>query len=359
MHRPSLRHVLSSALLAALASPLSACGAVVQTTPDDGGVDAVGDAAPDSIDDTMNEDDTGTPDTFVPIDGGTCPEPTLVDTSTCNESVTYPCGLPITLAGATPTTKECEVLCDPVTKATGRTAPPFGCWVSTDDASPGVRVGCASCAVGRRPADLRDEPAEHGDPVGIALADMARIEAASVHAFRRLEKVLSELDAPASLRARARSAARDEIRHARIVSRIARARGAKHRRILVDREAVPTTYALALENAVEGCVKETLGVAYLAHQASHAEDPELRTMAASLYEDELAHATLSWDLVAFFDAHLDEAQRATLRAAQTRALEEVVEEASSLHHDVRKAFGIPSGEIVARMVEGLRTTLYA
>jgi hypothetical protein len=351
MNRPSLRHVLGSALFAALAIPMSACGASIESTSSDGGGDQGTDAAADGASDTAT-------DTFTPPDVA-CELPTSVDTSTCNESVTYPCGLPIALAGASPTTAECQTLCDPVAKATGMPTMFFSCWVGTDDGGMGARVGCATCAVGRRPAGLQEgEEGACGDPIADALSEMARIEAASVHAFRRLETALARLDAPSPLRARARAAARDEIRHARIVSRLARERGGERRRVKIERAEVGT-FELALENAVEGCVKETLGVAYLAHQAAHAEDPELRAMAESLYEDELAHANLSWDLVEVFDAHLDPAQKQAIRAAQARALEEVVEEAANLDPVVRRAFGVPSGAVVKRMVAELRTTLYA
>lgn len=351
MNRPSLRHVLSSALFAALAIPMSACGASVESTSSDAGGDEGADGAVDT-----GSTDTGA-DTFLPPDV-MCAEPTSVDTSMCNESVTYPCGLPIALEGPAPTSKECETLCDPVAKATGRTTTFFSCWTAAEDGGSSVRVGCATCAVGRRPAGLGEVEGEScGDAIADALSEMARIEAASVHAFRRLETALARLDAPSPLRARARAAARDEIRHARIVSRLARARGGARKRVCIEQTEI-TTYDLALENAVEGCVKETLGVAYLAHQAEHAKDPELRAMAEQLYEDELAHATLSWDLVAVFDAHLDPAQKQAIRAAQARALEEVVSEASSLDPRVRRAFGVPSGPVVARMVHELRATLY-
>jgi hypothetical protein len=352
MNRPSLRHVLSSALLAALAIPMSACGASVESEKADAG----GDEGADGAVDTGASDTGSEPDVYPDV---TCAEPTAVDTSMCNESVTYPCGLPIALEGPSPTQKECEVLCDPVAKATGRTTTFFSCWTASEDGGSSVRVGCATCAVGRRPAGLGEiEEAGCGDPIADALSEMARIEAASVHAFRRLDAALARLDAPSKLRARARAAARDEIRHARIVSRLARARGGARKRVSIERAEIGT-YELALENAVEGCVKETLGVAYLAHQAQHAEDPELRAMAGELYEDELAHANLSWDLVEVFDAHLDPAQKLAIRAAQRRALEEVVSEASNLDPRVRRAFGVPSGAVVARMVEELRTTLYA
>ena len=366
---PHLRHVLSTALLAALASPIACGGSVGVEQPGDGGGDSGG---------TDGGHDASDPD------GGTCP-PTVVPAA-CSDQVTYACGLPITLAtpGA-PTSDECKTLCAPSEAGAGGFV---SCWINASETGPSQTVNCTSCAVGRRPADLRDEPlstecdiqvfakdcfATFAEPVdlrsasvagsdvlGNALAEMARIEAASVHAFRRLGSALVRIGAPRSFRDRARSAARDEIRHARIVARLARVRGARPRRVVLDRSApLPTTFALALENAVEGCVRETLGVAYLAHQRLHAADVSLRQMADALYEDELRHAALSWDLVAVLERDLDDAQRAALREAQRRALEDVVVEATHMNPIVQRALGLPTGRTVSRLVEHLRGTLFA
>jgi hypothetical protein len=102
------------------------------------------------------------------------------------------------------------------------------------------------------------------------------------------------------------------------------------------------TFELALENAVEGCVHETLGVAFLAHQRQHARDPELRAMAAAFYDDELDHAALSWDLVALFARHLTPAQHRALAEARSRALAAVVRETRDIDADVRERFGLPA-----------------
>lgn len=345
MTRQRISLLLSSALLAALAP---ACGAVVDTRPsDDGGTKE--DAASDTASDTVT--DTSPPDT------GRCTP--VADNTMCGEMVTYPCGLPIKLANpGAPTTDECKQLCAPI-KYT-YTNPVIYCSTSPTEGGAGALVRCASCAVGRKPGDLLDDDGECDgeDPVGRALAEMARVEAASVHAFRRLERTLGELGAEPSLRARARRAAREEITHARSAARLANKRGARPRRVRVS-NAVPSTFDLALENAVEGCVHETLGVAYLAHQRQFATDPELAAHAAAIHDDELEHAALSWDLVAFFDGHLTDEQRKELRAARDRALDDVIAESARIHPVVRTALGLPSRDVVAKMVGTLRETLFA
>ena len=355
MMRARLQFLLSSALLAA-------CGGNVAGEPlDDSGIEDSG------VSDTLTADtqtDTGTPsdtapyDTLIPpSDTGTCTP--IADSTACNEKVTYPCGLPFTIDSGTPSTDDCKRLCAPVKYS----YPSSIIYCSVTPSSSGSLVYCSSCAVGRKPSDLLasdgEGPCEGEDPVGTALAEMARVEAASVHAFRRLERSLTALGADTNLRSRARSAARDEIAHARLSARLAKKRGARPRPVRLSGEATATTFELALENAVAGCVHETLGVAYLEHQRTHASDPELRALAAALYDDELNHAALSWDLVPFFDQHLSAAERATLRTATDRALNDVVDEIGRVHPIVRDALGLPSRALVATVVESLRATLFA
>lgn len=362
MTRARLQLLLSSALFAALAP---ACGGNVapEAFDDSGATDTGGDPADTKIDpsDTAVPSDTAPSDTAVPID--TAPVDTgactpIADNTSCNEKVTYPCGLPFA-PSSPPTNEECKRLCAPIKFSYEPSFIYCNLAMSSGD---GAMVYCTSCAVGRKPGDLvenDDGPCEGEDPIGRALAEMARIEAASVHAFRRLERSLVELGADGDLRARARRAARDEISHARSAARLAKKRGARPRPITLVRDAARSTFDLALENAVEGCVHETLGVAYLEHQRAHATDPELRALAASLYDDELEHAALSWDLVSFFDQHLTDEQRAELRAATERALDDVVTEMGRVHPGVRTALGLPPREVVAKMVGTLRQTLFA
>lgn len=82
-------------------------------------------------------------------------------------------------------------------------------------------------------------------------------------------------------------------------------------------------------------------------------------MAEALYEDELDHAALSWDLLAFFDVRLDGPQRATLRKAQAKALRDVVVEMGHIDPMVSAALGLPSQAVVAELVGTLQETLFA
>src|SRR6185436_17135024 len=84
-----------------------------------------------------------------------------------------------------------------------------------------------NCAVGRRPPGLLPAAAGGSSDVARYWTEAARLEAASVSAFRRLRRELGLHGAPRSLLDLARRAAREEIVHARLVSRLAREFGAE------------------------------------------------------------------------------------------------------------------------------------
>src|SRR5262249_25169092 len=89
---------------------------------------------------------------------------------------------------------------------------------------------------------------------GAGGAPAGGVEAASGQAFRRLERDLASLGAPRALVRAARRAAEDEIRHARVTSRLARRRGAAASPVVLAENAGAKSLAeVAMENAVEGC----------------------------------------------------------------------------------------------------------
>lgn len=156
--------------------------------------------------------------------------------------------------------------------------------------------------------------------VGGWLASMAELEAAAVEAFERMVIELRHHGAPEELVARAEAAREEEIRHARAMRRQAarfggtvrpHARGAMHARGLE---------AMALENAVEGCVRETFGAILATYQARTASDPDLRRDLAIIAVEEARHAQLSWDLAAWLEERLDECARSRVEAAREEAL---------------------------------------
>ncbi len=130
------------------------------------------------------------------------------------------------------------------------------------------------------------------------------------------------LGAPADLVDASRASARDEVRHATIMARLAARHGAAPpprrgpRRARAPRGLVD----VARDNAVEGCVRETFAALLAERQSLHASDPDLRCALAAIAADETRHAALSWAIARWADVELDEVARAKVARARQRAL---------------------------------------
>lgn len=191
-------------------------------------------------------------------------------------------------------------------------------------------ITCGSCCVGGR-APRGFVPACVGGPSARAarLARMAQVEAASVPAFRALHADLARLRAPRRILSAVRTAARDEIRHARAVGGAAERFGASVTRANVAPIAPRSIEQLAVENAEEGCIRETFGAAIAAVQAQRASDGAVRTVMRVIAREELKHAALAWDIASWLDERLDRAARARVRRARVAALRRLRAELAS------------------------------
>jgi hypothetical protein len=176
---------------------------------------------------------------------------------------------------------------------------------------------------GRRPEGLEAPGASDGCALGQYFASMAHLEAASVHAFRSLAHELAAHGAPAHLIAAARRSVREEIRHARLTRKAALAHGGTPAPVTLSRSAQGerrSLEALAIENAVEGCVRETFGALLASYQARAAIDPSVREMMSSIADDETRHAELAWSLDAWTKTRLDRAARRRVVEARWNAV---------------------------------------
>jgi hypothetical protein len=88
----------------------------------------------------------------------------------------------------------------------------------------------------------------------------------------------------------------------------------------MGRPSKRATLELAIENAVEGCVRETFGAALALWQADHAMDPQIRSTMAAIAEDEAEHAQLAWDIAAWLEPRLSEVERDSVRKAKAEAI---------------------------------------
>ena len=223
-----------------------------------------------------------------------------------------------------------------------------GCRNASDDGGALVTCGCT----GRRFAGYRH--ARAAASVGGHFAEMARLEAAAVFAFERLQDELAGLGAPPRLVHRARRSIDEERRHARVVGRIARRFGVLPRAPRRPRFRRRSLERFAIENVVEGCVRETYGALLATWQAEHASDPATRRALRAIARDETRHAALSHAVAAFVEPKLAPDERARVARARRRALRDLrraIRRAPSA--DLVRVAGLPTAEQASALVDAL------
>lgn len=234
-------------------------------------------------------------------------------------------------------------------------------YAPTDGGQPGVTCHFTSPCTGRRPAAMEAlAPPATANPAGAYLAESAALEAASVPAFRHLQEDLVEHGAPPSLVRAAERAARDEIRHTRVIGALARRHGVAFAPPVVGARVSRPLGELAIENVVEGCVRETFG-ALIAHlQALRATDPAVRSAMARIARDETEHAELAFAVAAWAEPLLDADGRARVAEARAHAARALLEEVSRPRPDeLGTLLGIPGPEESAALVAQLDRDLWS
>ncbi|MBL9107591.1 MAG: ferritin-like domain-containing protein [Myxococcales bacterium] len=238
---------------------------------------------------------------------------------------------------------------------------PLSCSVGEFTDGENVTITCefeAFCE-GRRHTCVRS----HGGSDGSAatwLARAAHDEAASIYAFLALAAELTAHGAPADLIARVRDAAADEARHARLVDRLAREHHAPAVALDVAFAPPRDLLAIAVENAVEGCVRETWAALSAAHQARHAHDPRHRALYQMIAADEARHAELAWALDAWLLGQLTPADHARVEAARGAAARELrAALAGEPYGHELAALGLPDPRTAHRLAASLDAALWS
>jgi hypothetical protein len=209
---------------------------------------------------------------------------------------------------------------------------------------------------GRRPEGLRE--AQHLEPgceLGALYAHVAWLEAASVPAFLRLAEELIAHGAPEALVKAARRSAADEVRHTRAMQALARRHGAIMPEVDLPPFQPRSLEAMCIENAVEGCVRETFGALVTGWQARTAGDEEVRRALGPISRDELRHAELAWAVDAWATGLLPIPERERILQARREALSALEHEVRTQpppEHFVREA-GVPSREQALNLLQGL------
>ncbi|MFO0576605.1 MAG: ferritin-like domain-containing protein [Polyangia bacterium] len=242
-------------------------------------------------------------------------------------------------------------------------------------------LSTSSACVGRRPAglvepapeaclaedlatELAENPVAGCDAPGLVavgeyFAAAARLEAASITAFEVLRAELLAHGAPAELLAAASEAAADEVRHAERTAALAARYGARCAEPRVEPRPPRPLLELAIENAVEGCVRETFGALLGAYQAAAAADPEVAAAMAGIAEDEARHAALAWRLAAWLEPQLDAGGLAAVRAARAEAVATLRRElAAPVPPELERLAGVPGPERALGLLTQLARELW-
>jgi hypothetical protein len=147
-----------------------------------------------------------------------------------------------------------------------------------------------------------------------------------VHAFVALARDLLAHGAPDELVQGALAAAQDEVGHASMMYALAVKHGVTPQAPEVAVLPVRPLEALALENAIEGCVRETWGAMLALHQARAAADAEVRAAFEQIAADELGHASLAWAIDRWVQPRLGETARARVHTARLSLAAELASE---------------------------------
>lgn len=301
--------------------------------------------------------DAGVPDA-TKADAGCSGGPVLASTGGpgCQDIWQSACGIPsgVVIEDGL-SQEECDKVCGTPPGPQGSRY--WGCGYHFTADVPGPSFDCYTCVEGRRPEGYVD-PAVDATLAGW-LAHAADLERVSVDAFQILGRELAHHGAPPSLVERAARAEADEVRHARALATLARREGATVSTAPVTHGDVRGLLAIALENAVEGCIRETYGALVAGWQARHAERSDLRRAMKAIHPEETSHAELAWDVHAWLADRLTAAERAQVERAMADAVAQLAHAARSpMAADLRSALGLPAPAEAVRLVEGLRTHLF-
>jgi hypothetical protein len=156
------------------------------------------------------------------------------------------------------------------------------------------------------------------------------------------------------------SAALEELHHTQIASSLAREFGATARVPEVTERPLRSLFELALDNATEGCVRETFGALVAQHQAMHAKNSKVREAMSVIARDELRHAELSWALNEWAEGQLDAESKEQLRIARRDALERLRFELDAEVDGVLiNEAGVPSAAIAQQLLGEVSASLAA
>ena len=361
--RQRLHRLFLLSLEGGTAAAIMACHSASDAEPADA---SVADVESQAADGTAGEGSVDSADAAAPDACGSVIVDAAVfgDDGACANFVWLPCGIPSpALRG-----DQCFPSVDLCTKAcpTGFfwacEYPPATCQEGGILPDADIYLECNTCPgnMGRRPVgDGLCVGVDGLPPVAGYFMAATRLEAASVHAFHQLRERLRGFGAPPRLARKAARAKRDERRHARLTSRLARLHGNSGRiRVSSPGLAALDLEAFAIENAVEGCVRETFAAVLALHQAERSPHEHLQGPLRRLAQDEVDHAALAWRVHGWALGKLPPDGRARVRQAQREALIQLRATVLGFSAEVAGEVGLPAPAKQAWLLDRMAVLLF-
>ena len=131
------------------------------------------------------------------------------------------------------------------------------------------------------------------------------------------------------------------------------------RRVTVLAPPLRSIFELALENAVEGVVRETFGAAVALWRAENATDPDVRAALREIAEDECGHAELALRIASFLDERLSADERDALARARHAAAWELATSLDEPPAAIVEIAGVPSRTHARALLDGVREHVWS
>jgi hypothetical protein len=252
---------------------------------------------------------------------------------------------------------ECTRYCSPISEG--------NCQI--ENSGHGPVLECMLCGGGRRPEGFELAGAlTAASPLAAYLQGMTALEAASVPAFERLFVELGMHGAPRAILRDIRRAIREECRHARTMHALA-ARHLNAETGVAPRLSLPapitrrrSAFAIALENAVEGCVRETYGALVATWQGAMARDADVASAMQTIAREETRHAALAWRVHRWLAPRLTIRQERRVRTSLYAAVAELEAAACAAPPaELVVGAGLPPPRVARAMLAELRRTVWA
>jgi hypothetical protein len=125
---------------------------------------------------------------------------------------------------------------------------------------------------------------------------------------------------------------------------LARRFGGKTPDPIVAKRTPRSLEAVATENAVEGCVRETYGALVATFQARTARNHLVRAAMTRIAKDETRHAALAWKIAAWLEPRLTTEQKRRVAMARETAVREIAGTLEQSAPSFARDIGLPQRE---------------